>query len=179
MKAVLSTKSNCIVVSLLFFLFISFLANAASSVFVNGRIIRVIDGDTVILLSDEKQVLKIRLYGIDTPEMSVPNLWGEQAHWREAQAFTSRMIFNKNVTIRLTDEQTHKRYVGEVFINGLSVNREILRNGWGWWNSKYAPNDFDLKTLQAKARLKGIGLWQNVEATPPWEHRRGESRQPH
>ena len=33
-----------------------------------GKVISVADGDTITILTDQKQQVKIRLYGIDTPE---------------------------------------------------------------------------------------------------------------
>lgn len=144
----------------------------SASKFINGKIISVSDGDTATLLSKEGKKLKIRFYGIDTPEKKFPGRWPDQAHWIEAKKFISDMILDKPVTVRLKGEQTYGRHVGEIFFNGYSVNREILRNGWGWWNTKYAPKDLDLKGLQENAKLKGQGLWSNPNAISPWEHRR-------
>ena len=62
---------------------ISFLFSSYSYAF-EGKVILIADGDTITVLHDgEKE--KIRLYGIDTPEM-------KQSFGKEAKAFTEGMV---------------------------------------------------------------------------------------
>ena len=68
--------------ALLFFLIFPCLTWAWS-----GKVVGVADGDTITVLRNKKQV-KIRLYGIDTPERG-------QAFGKKAKQFTSDMVFGK------------------------------------------------------------------------------------
>ena len=54
-----------IVFSLLF-LFITFISLAQE--IVTGKVIKVADGDTIIILTFDHQQIKVRLHGIDCPE---------------------------------------------------------------------------------------------------------------
>lgn len=55
----------------------------------SGKLVGIADGDTITVLRDNGQV-RIRLYGIDTPEKG-------QAFSKRAKQFTSDMVFGKEV----------------------------------------------------------------------------------
>lgn len=63
-----------------------FLVAAAAPTLLTGKIVSVSDGDTVTLLTPEKQQVKIRLYGIDCPEKN-------QAFGQRAKQSTSDIAF--------------------------------------------------------------------------------------
>jgi micrococcal nuclease len=53
--------------------------------------------------------------------------------------------------------------------DGTHVNRELLKDGWGWWDRKYASGDTVLEGLEKEARERRRGLWANPQPVPPWE----------
>ena len=59
-----------------------------------GKIIRVSDGDTVILLDSDDTQHKIRLHGIDAPENGQP-------YGNKAKEYLSDLIAGKTVTINI------------------------------------------------------------------------------
>ena len=50
--------------------------------------------------------------------------------------------------------QTHghdpyKRILGEVILaDGMSLNRELVKQGWWWWYRRYAPGHTVLERLE-------------------------------
>lgn len=62
-----------------------------------GKVVGISDGDTIKVLQDGKQV-KIRLYGVDTPEK-------KQAFGKAAKKFTGSLVAGKVVRGR----RSHKR----------------------------------------------------------------------
>ena len=97
-----------------------------------GRVVGVVDGDTIDVLHNGKAV-RVRLYGIDCPEKKQP--YGKKAKW-----FTSDLAFRKTVTVIVKDRDRYGRTIGEVILpNGKSLNRELVRIGYAWWYFKYAP----------------------------------------
>ncbi len=56
-----------------------------------GKVVSVSDGDTITVLHDRTQI-KVRLYGIDTPEK-------RQAFGNKAKQFTSDQVFGKTVEV--------------------------------------------------------------------------------
>lgn len=143
----------------------------AASEWVNGIVVSVTDGDTAVVETTHQEILRVRFYGIDAPETE-NRLWPAQPYSGESKAFMANLIGQQSVTVRLTGEQTYNREVGEIFVDGQSASRELIRAGLAWWNSKYAPLDTDLKRLEATARERKIGLWAEANPVPPWEYRK-------
>ena len=56
--------------------------------------------------------------------------------------------------------------------DGRNLNREIVKSGFAWWFRRYAPNDKELRRLEAEARDARRGLWVDPEPIPPWEFRK-------
>ncbi|MEE8575482.1 MAG: thermonuclease family protein [Thermodesulfobacteriota bacterium] len=174
---------NCalkhLIFSQLLFLFLSSYCFADSRYITGqgytGTVTRVFDGDTVAVRTKGGRTIKVRLYGVDCPERARRGEWSEQAGNKDATEFTRAFVFKKEVRVRLTGDKTHKRVVGEVFIDDTSLSSELVAKGLCWWNWKFAPDDTNLKGLQKKARAERIGLWKDGHLTrpiPPWVHRR-------
>jgi endonuclease YncB( thermonuclease family) len=145
-----------------------FLASPASAADYSARVIGIADGDTITVLTADKTQHRIRLHGIDAPEM------GQDFGSRAKQAASSLAI-GKTVTIRPRDTDRHGRTVAEVFLpDGRSLNREMVRQGLAWWFRRYAPRDADLAQIESEARAARIGLWSQPNPVPPWEWRKGQ-----
>ncbi len=145
---------------------VTILALPAFAANFTGRVVGVVDGDTIDVLHKGKAV-RVRLYGIDCPEKK--QRYGKKAKW-----FTSDLAFRKTVTVIVKSHDRYGRTIGEVILpNGKSLNRELVRAGYAWWYRKYAPKEFELMILQKTSKGLKAGLWANTEAVPPWEFRRG------
>lgn len=59
-----------------------------------GKVVKIADGDTFTLLTDDKRQVKIRLHGIDCPEHAQP-------HGTKAKQFTSNLVFGKLVSAQV------------------------------------------------------------------------------
>ena len=90
----------------------------------DGKVVAIADGDTLTLLVDEVQH-KIRLADIDTPERRQP--W-----YQKAKDALSELVFSKDVSVTVTKKDRYGRWIGRVFIDGLDVNAELVRNGHAW-----------------------------------------------
>ncbi len=135
---------------------------------------RVVDGDTLKLESGEK----VRLIGIDTPEMHESNkLYRDsqrtgqdtsaiQKLGQRAYEFTKKLVEGKRVSLEFDVEKYDKynRLLAYAYINkeGTFVNAEIIKQGYASLmsippNVKYA--DLFLKLYQ-EARKNKRGLWK-------------------
>lgn len=135
-----------------------------------GTVIKVHDGDTATLEIAQGRLLRVRFYGVDAPELATED-WPDQAFGRAAGAFMRKLLLHQRVSVRLTGERTYGREVGEIFVAERSASRELLRGGFGWWNTKYAPNNSVLARLEKTARMEKRGLWRDRAAIPPWQFR--------
>jgi endonuclease YncB( thermonuclease family) len=114
-----------------------------------GKVVRIADGDTLSILVDE-QTLRIRLAEIDTPERRQP--FGTKAK----QALAD-LTFNKSVRVVEVDVDRYGRIVGRVYVNGLTVNAELVKQGYAWVYRKYAKSR-ELYRLEDEARNAKRGL---------------------
>ena len=82
------------------------------------------------------------------------------------------MIGDKPVMVRMHGALTYGREVGEVIVDGRSVNRELVRIGLAWWYRGFAEYDSGLERLEKKARAKRIGLWEDDNPIKPGKWRK-------
>ncbi len=152
-------------------LFLLFQTAPAFAVELTGKVIAIADGDTLTVLSDDQRQIKIRLAEIDTPESGQP--YGSRA--RQALA---ALVFGKQARIVETDRDRYGRTVGRVYVGGMDVNAELVRQGAAWVYRQYAK-DTALFALEDEARREQRGLWALPEAQrlPPWEWRKAERQQ--
>src|SRR5690348_827674 len=73
-----------------------------------GKVIDVLDGDSIIVAHDDVEE-QVRLNGVDAPEKN-------QAYGRKAKDFTSHMVLGKAVTVKGYEVDRDGRIVGDVFI---------------------------------------------------------------
>ncbi|MCF8142733.1 MAG: thermonuclease family protein [Deltaproteobacteria bacterium] len=134
----------------------------------SGPVVHICDGDTITVLRGSERV-RVRLYGIDTPERSQPS--GENA-----AAFMSAQVFDKVVEIRKMDVDRYKRIVAVVSVGDLNINRLLVEYGYAWVYDRYCKAEFcaEWKLAEAEAREAKRGLWKNPKAVPPWEYRRSK-----
>ncbi len=130
---------------------------------IEGRVVGVHDGDTITVLQGTTQY-KVRLDGIDAPELS-------QAFGKASKAFASDFAFGKTALVKVSGKDRYGRFLGEVFVDGSSLNREIVRAGLAWHYKQYSK-DGSLAALEAEAHMLGKGLWKDAKPVPPWEYRK-------
>lgn len=145
-----------------FFLAHAWSANAAE---LTGKVVGITDGDTLTLLTEERNQKKIRLSEIDTPESNQP--YGT----RSRQALAD-LTFQRAARVIVQDTDRYGRTVGRVFVESIDVNREMVRQGAAWVYRRY-NRDPSLIAIEAEAKAAKRGLWALPEAeqTPPWEWR--------
>ena len=96
-----------------------------------AKIIDVYDGDTVTAVVDlgflHSQEMKLRLYGIDTPEMRGP----EKVEGKKVRDIVREMILDKEVEIHSFKDKQGKygRYLANIIVDGLDLNQWLVDNG--------------------------------------------------
>lgn len=126
---------------------------------------RVIDGDTIVV-RDKDTKIRVRLIGVNTPETVHPNRPVE-FYGKEASMFLSNLLIGERVRLErdpTNTERGHKdiygRLLAYVYRDGLFVNHEILRQGYGVRTDfKHRYTEL-FKKAQANARKVRKGLWR-------------------
>lgn len=130
-----------------------------------GKLVKVLDGDTVEVLHDRKPE-RIRLAEIDCPE-------GDQPFGKAAKRFVLDLAAGKIVTVHPQTTDRYGRTVAEVILpDGQSLGRELVRAGYAWWFRRYSDNQ-SLEQLEQEARNARSGLWSDPNAVAPWDWRKG------
>lgn len=132
---------------------------------VQGRVTGIADGDTLTLLTDRRQQVRVRLAGIDAPERRQP-------FGRDSRHMLAGLTFERRARVIVTGTDRNGRLVGRVFVRSRDINAEMVRHGAAWVDLRYAA-DPALPALEARARAARRGLWALPEAQrlPPWEWR--------
>lgn len=130
-----------------------------------GFVQKVHDGDTITV-----DGVKVRLYGIDAPELSQPGGEASRDHLRA-------LLRGQRVKVAVMDKDAYGRTVGRLFLpDGSDVCAEMVRAGHAWVYRKYCRDCRDLLAAEALARWRGIGLWSEEAPTPPWQWRKQHRR---
>ncbi len=134
---------------------------------VRGKVVSVVDGNTLEVISAEDEMYRIVLVGIDCPEPGQP-------YAEEAKKFLEETILRKSIDVKLLGKDRWGNYLGEI-ITEVEVSAELVKRGLAWCNEKNAPES--LKALEEQAREQRIGLWQEENPTAPWVYRRQQTMQ--
>lgn len=131
-----------------------------------GKVVSVTDGDTIKIVDKNGEQRKIRLYGIDAPEKG-------QGYGSKAEDMLSAMIAGKNVEYKIVDTDKYGRSIGYLYLNGVCINAAMVKSGFAWVYTKYCNDRIcsKMSQYQNEAKTKGLGLWQDANAIPPWDWR--------
>jgi endonuclease YncB( thermonuclease family) len=149
-----------------------------------GKVVKVTDGDTVTIVDDSGKKHRIRLMGIDAPEKDQP--YGDVS----TQSLIE-LVSGKAVTIEYEKRDRYKRIIGKVLVDPpgevfcmalecvkkIDVGLEQIKGGLAWHYKKYQgeQSEEDRRLYAGSenaAREKQLGLWVDYEPIPPWEWRR-------
>jgi len=146
---------------------ITFSLSSYAENFISGRVVSVIDGNTIEIVGQDTETYKISLFGIDCPEIG-------QEFGNHAKDLLKKIILNRIVDVKLQGKDRWGNSLGIVLIDGKVDPRfELLEAGLAW-TAERNPIE-ELESLREKARDNGKGLWKDKEPTPPWVYRRQQS----
>ena len=150
---------------------------------IQGKVIKIADGDTVAIVDESGKKHRVRLAGIDAPEKDQP--YGDVS----TQGLVE-LVSGKTVTIKYEKRDLYKRIVGkilvdppgEVFCMALDCLKKIdagleqIKSGLAWHYKYYQMEQSEedrrlYSEAEREARTKLLGLWKDEEPMAPWEWR--------
>jgi micrococcal nuclease len=128
------------------------------------RVVRVVDGDTIVVAGSSGATSKVRYIGVDTPETVKPNT-PVQCFGKKASSLNKKMVAGRMVILQFDRERTDRygrllAYVKRS--DGLDVNAQLLALGAAR-TMEIQPNTSrasSFRQLQSLARRSGKGLWK-------------------
>ena len=124
---------------------------------VSATCIKVIDGDTIVVKCDKRQ-MTVDLEGVDAPELDQP--WG-----KEVRSFVRNMVEGRELKVEII-EAGEGSGTARVLVAGQDLSRLLAERGLAW-----ATAGGELGDLTEKAKSTPCGLWRDAEPVPPWEFR--------
>ena len=155
--------------ALWFYGFLALLAGPLLAADLTGKVVAIGDGDTLTLLVPDgasyRQV-RVRLGEIDTPE-------SRQPYGQRAKQALSDLAYNQQARVVVETTDRYGRTVGRVYVGGVDVNAEMVKQGAAWAYRQYLK-DQSLLALEAQAKAAKRGLWGLPEAQrcPPCDWRK-------
>jgi endonuclease YncB( thermonuclease family) len=163
-------RSLLIVISLLLPLWALFeSAVRGESNSMTARVTRISDGDTLTVVDRRGHEYRVRLLGIDAPELGQP-------YSQVARSHLARLIGNQAVRITWEKKDRYDRLLAFVSRDGTNFNLALVSAGLAWFYRAY-EKDLPLAERQrldraeAEARSSRRGLWQEPSPVPPWDYR--------
>ena len=137
-----------------------------------GKVVRVSDGDTCDVEVGGGKTVRVRIYGIDAPELA-------QSFGREARRYLDHRIFRQTVTVEKCYDDQYGRCVGRILLDGQDVALELLREGIVWHYVQYSSEQ-SYSIAERLGREQRKGLWaeqaEGREPVAPWEFRKAHPR---
>jgi endonuclease YncB( thermonuclease family) len=142
--------------------FAVFFSASGSATTFDAPVLRVIDGDSLVVLIDGREV-HVRLKEIDAPEV-------KQSFGNISRQSLVDLCAAKRARVVWTEKDRNGRLLARVVCSGIDANAEQVRRGMAWVFDRYVK-DRSLYPLQDRARAQRLGLWTDAEPMPPWRWR--------
>jgi endonuclease YncB( thermonuclease family) len=131
---------------------------------VKGKVVGVHDGDSLTLLTEGSVEIKVRLEGIDAPEL-------KQDFGTASKKALSDMVYGKEVRLAETGKDRYGRTLGNIYVGKIWVNIAMIEQGMAWFYRQYSSSK-PLAAAEATAREIQVGLWRDKEPVSPWDSRK-------
>lgn len=130
----------------------------------SGKVIKVKDGDTIVILDSLNTHHTIRLADIDCPERGQP-------FFTKSKNFVSDEVYGKPVIVIRKDTDRYGRAIGLVLYENKNLSLELLKSGLAWHYS-YFSDDEEMAQLEVAARSHKVGLWADKKPINPYHWRK-------
>ncbi len=126
-----------------------------------GKVIGIVDGDTVDFLQSNNKTIRIRLDAIDAPEKGMP-------FYKVSKKYLANLCFGKMVSIEMLKLDRNGRTVARITLpNNIDVSAEMIKAGMAWHYKAY-NTETQLAIYEKNAKEKRLGLWADAVVYEPW-----------
>jgi len=138
-------------------------------------VVRITDGDTIVVLDANNTQHKIRLTGIDAPERG-------QAFGTKSKDHLSDSVAGEIVVMEYNKYDSYGRVLGKVLLDGEDMTLEQIDAGLAWHYKKYqgeqtVADRVAYSDAETEARRRKLGLWGDPQPVPPWDYRKAKRDQ--
>lgn len=141
---------------------------------ISGTVVDLPDSDVLLLRTEDKVLHRIRLNGIDAPEL-------KQEFGETSRTELASLAKEKSVRVVTHSEDRSGQIIGDVYLK-LSdsaeetfLNVHLVTQGLAWHFVRYAPDNKALADAEKSAREAKAGLWKEGTPVAPWDWRRQQT----
>ena len=108
------------------------------------------------MVTSEDTKLKVRLYGIDAPEIQHINKRTGiiskpgQPYGEEAYRVLEGKVFRKKVKVQIMDIDRYHRTVAVLYLGDRDINREMVQEGYAWAYREYLHGPYASEYIDAE-----------------------------
>lgn len=148
----------------------------------------VLDGDSVVVRTQDGETLQVRIAAIDAPERGQPLA-------DEARAHLAERVLQRALTLRTHERDRYGRTVADLWAGAplaplapaaapscaptdlaLDVGLAQIESGYAWHFRRYASKQSPerrraYEAAERRARAAHTGVWRDSDPTPPWQWR--------
>jgi len=153
------------IISMLLLLSSPVLANAGQY-----KIIRIVDGDTIVIEYDGKYE-KVRMLCVNTPESVHSDAKQNIPMGKVASKYTQKKLTGKYVNLEFEIDRLRGHYgrlLAYVFVDGQNFNMDLVRQGLSPYYTKYGKSekyDSEFRSAEKLARKEKLNIWGDPELT--------------
>lgn len=142
----------------------------AASLF--GKVIDVSSGDVITVFNMNRPV-RVRLLGIDAPEM-------DQTFGDVAKKHLADLVHDKSVLVEYSGIAADHSVAGRVLLNEMDIGAQMIRDGVAWLDpnhvNRLSATDREIyQQSEQAARSERRGLWEAENPVAPWEFVKAKS----
>lgn len=150
-------------------------AHAATPRTLVAMVERVSHGDTITAVTSNQTKLRIRILGIDAPEIPHGKKPG-RPFGEDARDYLTRLIGCRTIRVETYGPDRYKRILAVVFLAPTSVNVEMVELGLAelYRSAPCKACCRDLRVAEVQAKQDRVGMWaQGASYKSPTVFRRG------
>ncbi|HET8881471.1 MAG TPA: thermonuclease family protein [Solimonas sp.] len=131
-----------------------------------AEVLHVHDGDTLTVRCGDAAPVKLRVAGIDAPEL-------HQVRGPAARDALIEHVHGEPISVVSRAVDRYGRTVADIGNGDGDIGLQLVAEGWAWCGLR--PSAACRHALES-ARAGGRGLWADRDPQPPWRWRRAHPR---
>jgi len=131
---------------------------------VEGKVTRIIDGDSILVTDSKLVEYEVQLEGIDAPEL-------KQDFGKESTEGLTKLLKGKTVRLTWKSKDNFERLLAQVYDGEKHINMEMIKSGMAWHFKRY-NKDETLAEAESEAKEAKKGLWAMESPVAPWDYRK-------
>jgi len=136
---------------------------AAQTIVFEGKVVRVIDGTTVVVVTQNKTEFQVKCHGSIAPE-------SQEKLGPQSQQHLSDLLLGQKVSVEYLRRDDSGQLIGTIRLNGTDMCLEQIAEGLAWHNVKTSSEQNSstrerYSAAEFAARNRRLGMWRAASSS--------------